>query len=420
MTPISDKPGRSSGQDRAQLLRFPTTPSYVSPMLRLADWTQQAQQSTIQQLLAVTTHPDIISFALGLPAAELFPAQAYARVVADMLSKDRQVLQYGMPCQLLKQEIVKLMSMRGVSCSEEQIFLTAGALQAMSLLSRLLLNAHSTVLVEETIYSGILQAIEPQQPKILTVPTHADTGIDIEVLATLLKDGHLPSLIYVITDGHNPLGVSMSMDKRQRIVDLARQYGVPILEDDAYGLLNYDQSPLPPLRALDDEWVFYMGSFSKILAPSLRVGWMVVPTQLMPLLAALKEGSDINTATFAQRTIAAYLVTGQLPAHVAMLRNEYRRQRDAMIEAVKTHFPVGTRYYTPTHGMFLWVMLPGDRDTEKLLRNAIEEEHVAYVPGRAFCVSANTYAGQCMRLNFSHCSVARIEQGIAKLGRVLS
>jgi 2-aminoadipate transaminase len=388
--------------------------------MKLASWTHAISQSTIQQLLAVATQPDILSFALGLPAAELFPTEAYAEATAHVLTTQHHALQYGMPCEILKHFIVQLMALRGVVCNSKQVFLTTGAQQAMSLLSRLLLDRYAPVLVEETIYSGILQAVEPLQPQLLTVPTDLETGMDLDAVEALLASGHHPAFIYAISDGHNPLGVSLSLEKRQRLVALARQYGIPILEDDAYGFLYYDDEPLPPLRALEEDWVFYIGSFSKILAPALRVGWMIVPESLISVLSALKEGSDINTATLSQRTIAAYLEMGQLPNHIADLRQAYRFRRDTMLRAMTTYFPAGTRCSQPANGMFLWVELPEMVDMEMLLKIAVEQKKIAFVPGWAFSVKRNHAIDRSMRLNFSCCNPERIIYGIGRLGELLS
>ncbi|BCL80807.1 2-aminoadipate aminotransferase [Ktedonobacteria bacterium brp13] len=387
--------------------------------IRLARWAQEVQQSTIQQLLAVATQPGILSFALGLPAAELFPVQAYAQAVEQLLLDHNQALQYGMPELSLKRHIVALMEQRGVRCHENQVFLTMGAQQAMSLLARLLLDLNGTVIVEEIVYSGILQAVEALQPALLTVPTHPESGMDVDAVEALLKGGQRPAFIYAISDGHNPLGISMSLEKRRHLVELARRYHVPILEDDAYGHLYYDDQPIPSMRSLDEEWVFYLGSFSKILAPALRTGWMIVPEHLISALSALKEGSDINTANLSQRSIAAYLDTGHLAGHVQTLRQAYRARRDVMVRAVQTYFPRDVRFSLPRSGMFLWVELPGKPDMEELLRIAIQREQVAFVPGHAFEVQGSCHAAHCMRLNFSNCGLEDIERGIARLGQIL-
>lgn len=388
--------------------------------MTLAGWAQGVRQSAIQQLLAIATQPGILSFALGLPAAELFPSDAYGRATAHLLGTQSHALQYGMPCEELKHAIVQVMAQRGVVCSAEQIFLTTGAQQGMSLLSRVLVEPHAPILVEETIYSGILQAVEPLQPQVLTVPTDPQTGMDVDAVEALLAGGQRPAFIYVISDGHNPLGVSLSLEKRQRLVELARRYGVPILEDDAYGFLCYDGEPLPPLRALEDDWVFYIGSFSKILAPALRVGWVIVPQSLVSVLSALKEGSDINTATFSQRTIAAYLEMGLVYDHIADLRQAYRLRRDVMFQAVTTSFPAGTRCYQARNGMFLWVELPDAVNMETLLKAAVERKKIAFVPGQAFSVVSNLAVDRSMRLNFSRCNEEQITHGIVQLGDLLS
>ena len=393
---------------------------YIGPeTLELASWTHTLKQSSIQQLLELTARPDIISFALGLPAAELFPAAAFARVAADLLERDPVALQYQPALRVLKAQIVQLMARRGVACREEQIFLTTGAQQAMSLLTRLLLDPGGQVLVEETIYSGFLQAIEPLQPQIATVPTDGATGIDVEAVEALLRRGQRPALIYAISDGHNPVAVSLSQAKRERLVELAQQYGVPIIEDDAYGFLSYTDSPLPPMRALDADWVFYIGSFSKILAPGLRVGWLIVPEELTPKLAVIKEATDINTSTFAQRLIAAYLDTGAFPAHLAGLRREYRARRDAMDAALRAHLPPGARWSLPDSGLFIWLELPPGSDAGRLLEAAVTTARVAFVPGHAFGVGEHRRAAHCVRLNFSNCSPAQIAEGVERLGLVI-
>lgn len=386
--------------------------------ITLASWAQDVKQSTIQQMLAVATQPGILSFALGLPAAELFPSAGYAQAISHVLATDPHALQYGPPWQPLKRHIVDLMALRDVRCREEQVFLTTGAQQGMSLLARLLLDFQGTVLLEETIYSGVLQAVEPLRPRLLAVPTNPETGMDVEAVASLLAGQYRPSFIYAISDGHNPLGVSLSQEKRHRLVELARQHHVPILEDDAYGLLSYDDGALPPMRSLDDEWVFYLGSFSKILAPALRVGWIIVPEKLIPALSALKEGSDITTATFAQRTVAAYLDMGQLQDHLVKLRQEYRTRRDTMLHALQTSFPSEAHWFKPGSGMFIWVEIP-ERDMGEALKIAIEKEQIAFVPGHAFDLGESRRSAHCMRLNFSNCDVERIKHGIVRLARII-
>jgi 2-aminoadipate transaminase len=262
--------------------------------------------------------------------------------------------------------------------------------------------------------------LQPYRPKVLTVSTDPATGMNVDELERLLMSSERPALIYSVTDGHNPLSVSMSLEKRQQLVQLARRYQVPIIEDDPYGFLWYEKQSLPPLRAFDDKWVYYVGTFSKMLAPGLRAGWIVLPEDLVAPLSVVKESIDINMAPLTQHVIGDYLATGHLEHHLEMLRHEYRRRRDALQLALQDHFPAGTRWQSPTSGVFIWAELPAHVDTGDLLRVAIDTEKVAFVPGFAFNISDKACARNTMRLNFSHSSVELIAEGIARLGRCLN
>lgn len=387
--------------------------------ITLSSWAQNVERSALQEMLALTAQPDIISFALGLPAAELFPRDHYADAVRSVLTADDRALQYGPPCQPLKKHVQELMQKRGVTCRMNQIFLTTGAQQGLSLMARVLLNPGSQVLFEEMSYPGFQQVILPFKPQILTVPTDLDTGMDVNAVAEILESGARPAFIYTVTDGHNPLGVGMSVAKRRQLVELARHYQVPIVEDDAYGLIYYGENSVAPMRALDERWVCYVGSFSKILAPALRVGWLVVPEELMLSLSVVKESSDIDTATLAQRAIVAYLDAGHHEQHLQRVRREYRTRRDAMVDALDRHLPKGTVWNTPSSGFFLWVELPESVNASELLKLAVMEERVAFIPGNAFGLNGSVPGSNCMRLNFSHHRLDLIEEGIARLGRAV-
>jgi 2-aminoadipate transaminase len=385
-------------------------------LARVPGW---MSRSGLLELLELTVRPGVLSLAVGLPASDLFPMAELAEAAARLLATDPGSLQYGVPHQPLKAQIVELMAMRGVRCRAEQVFLTTGSQQAMDLLCRLLLDPGGQVLIEDTVYDGIQLAIGRQEPEILTVPTDPHTGIDVDEVEAHLARNARPRLLYVITDGHNPLGVSLSLEKRQRLVELARAYKVPILEDDAYGFLCYDERPAPPMRALDDKWVFYLGSFSKILAPALRAGWTVVPEELAPRLSVLKHGADLDTLSFSHRAISSYLERGYLPAHIESIREEYRRRRDAMLTAMDEHFPQNVRWNRPSSGMFIWVELPRSMDATVLLRTAVEAENVAFTPGAAFASNGGQHANHCLRLSFGNNPPFRIEEGIRRLARVI-
>jgi 2-aminoadipate transaminase len=374
--------------------------------------------TSLRDIMDLASRPGVLSFAIGLPAAELFPREALIRQAARVLREDASSLQYSPPYQPLKTQIVRLMAMRGVRCTEESVFLTSGAQQGMDLLSRLLLPPDGQVLLEHAVYEGIRLATRLQRPEILTVASDPATGMDVDAVEALLAGGARPAFLYAITDGHNPLGVSLSPEKRRRLAGLARRYRMPILEDDAYGFLYYGETPAPPLRALEEEWVFYLGSFSKILAPALRAGWVVVPPSIAARLSPLKHSADLDTPSLGHRVISAYLESGLLPTHLATLRDEYRRRRDAMLAALRGHFPPEVRWNRPTSGMFVWAELPPGLDAAELLRAAVEREGVAFSPGAVFR-AGDGQGDRCMRLCFTSLPPERIEEGIRRLGRAV-
>ena len=388
-------------------------------MLKVQESPAATAKITLREIMDLASRPGVLSLAHGLPAAELFPREALAEAAARVLA-DPAALQYGPPWRPLKTRIVELMAARGVQCSEEQIFLTSGAQQGMDLLTRLLVEPGQPVMMEWAVYDGIQFAARSRNPEILTVPADPAEGIDVDEVESLLARGVRPAYIYVIPDGHNPLGATLSLEARQRLAGLARSHRVPILEDDAYGFLYYGEAPLPPLRAFEEEWVFYLGSFSKTLAPSLRAGWIVVPARLTAQLSPLKHAVDLDTPSFSHRMIAAYLEAGHLPAHLEMLRREYRRRRDAMLAALTTHFPPEVRWNQPASGMFVWAELPPGFDAAELLRLAVERESVAFSPGVTFCAGDQPRGSRCLRLCFTSQPPERIEEAIRRLGRVVS
>ncbi|HEU4325465.1 MAG TPA: PLP-dependent aminotransferase family protein [Roseiflexaceae bacterium] len=390
------------------------------PQVALASWTRGIAPSAIQQLLVSASQPGVTSFALGLPAPELFPSAAFGAAMARVLAEDPRALQYGPPTGRLKAQIVELMARRGVSCTPEQVLLTTGAQQGLSLLAHLLVEPGQQVMIERLAYSGFRQVLDLLQPRVLHVPTGLEHGLDIDAAERTLAAGARPALIYTVCDGHNPLGTSLDAAQRLRLVELARAYGVPVIEDDPYGFLRYEPGGPPPLRALDDEWVYYVGSFSKILAPAVRVGWLVVPAPLVPKLEVVKEASDINTASLAQRAVAAYLDSENLDRHLGLLRRTYRERRDTMLEALQTHLAGRARWTRPQSGMFIWLELERPIDTGVLLREAIARERIAFLPGAAFTTEADPAAARSMRLNFSNVPPAQIADGIARLARLIA
>ena len=395
----------------------PTEPWTHPCGLPLAAWTRTLRPSVIQEMMGLMARPGVISLALGLPAPELFPVEEFAAAAGRVLRSDTNALQYKPGFAPLKEQVVGLMADRGVECRPEQVFLTTAAQQGLALLARLLLEDGGTVLCDELVYMGFQQVVEPYRPRILPVRSDLETGMDVDAVEAYLEAGERPAFIYCITDGHNPLGASVSAEKRERLVELARRHEVPIIEDDAYGLLHYGGAT-PPLRALEDHWVLYVGSFSKVMAPGFRVGWVVAPEEMVPLLGCAKDGSDIDTSSFSQRLVSEYLAAGGFPSHLAAIRSEYHARRDLMIEGIRRHFPAGTRWSVPNNGALLWAQLPEGMDAAALLLSALEAE-VAYVPGAAFAVPGSEAGRSGMRLNFSFSPRERIVEGMERLGGVL-
>lgn len=310
------------------------------------------------------------------------------------------------------------MAEKGVECHEDQIFLTHGAQQGVHLLVDLLLERNRQIIMEEFCYPGFQQIVSFFQPEILSVDSDLHTGMDVDKVEWYLSHGARPAFIYTIANGHNPLGISLSAEKRERLAWLSLSYGVPLLEEDPYGYLSYSTRPLQPLAAQTRETAFYVGSFSKVLAPSLRVGWLVVPKELIPYLAILKESSDIDMAPFSQHVVARMLETGFFPAHLQRLRSEYLCRRDVMIETLQAQFPTGTEWAVPDAGLYVWVQLPEHFDTMSALDLALSEYGVAYMPGQAFTPRASSMAQRSMRLNFSYPTAEQIVKGVRSLGNL--
>ena len=224
--------------------------------MKLADWTKQNKSSVLQYMLKECAAEDVISFALGLPAEEFFPAADFGEILKEILANKKKVLQYSPPLSSLKKHIVELMKIRGVDCSEEQIFLTAGSQQAATLLVNLLLEKNGKVIVEEKTYTGFQQVLKPYQPQLIVVPTNAREGVDLTALEDVLKRVEEPAFFYTVTDGHNPLALSLSFEKRKSLVNLSRKYDLKIIEDDPYGFIHYEKINLPPLRGIESENIF--------------------------------------------------------------------------------------------------------------------------------------------------------------------
>ena len=378
----------------------------------LSDSSRVLEKSYIQKALQTPADPELISFALGMPATSLLPLDKYKTALEKVISSTS--LQYSTPLKSLKTQIVDLMKERKVFCNQDQIFLTSGAQQAMMLITKLLVDKGDDIIIEEATYPGFIQIAESLQANLITIAADHQNGILVEELERYFKKQKKPKLIYTIPEGHNPFGISLSKEIRLKLINLVQSYKIPILEDDAYGFINYEEEVDLPLRAYSDEWVFYIGSFSKILSPATRVGWIIVPEALVEKLEILKEISDINTATFAQYIISSYIDMGYLNDHLSSIKKHYKEKRDMMVKALKQYIPE-MQFVIPKSGFFIWGRLPSHIDTNKLFKLALETKNVSFLPGSAFCLNNGNNLANCLRLSFAFCPPNSIEIGVKKL-----
>jgi len=270
------------------------------------------------------------------------------------------------------------------------------------------------MILEEVVYAGLRQAINPLQPKIHFVNTDLATGMDIAEVEALLEKGVRPPFFYIVPNAQAPIGVSLSPEKRKQILEVASKWRIPVIEDDTYGFLTYDGEE-QCLKSLNDDWVFYLGSFSKVIAPALRLGWMVAPPALLNTLTVLKEATDLESSGLTQRAVSAYLDQGHFWEHVGLLNKEYQRRRDVMLECLNEYFSDFATWSKPTGGLFIWVVLNNDVDTRGLLDYCLKEVRVAFIPGCTFALPG-TESKNTMRINFASSKPSKIREGIRLLG----
>jgi 2-aminoadipate transaminase len=382
---------------------------------QLSSWARGIEEPALQRALAATTS-GMISLAPGIPDSELFPLSDMAAAAAKVLATHPQALQYAVPCPPLKELICAYMAERGVKCTPDCILLTQGAQQALTLLAQLLLDPGRIVLEEELSYSGFQHAINAYKPEVVPVRTSVRNGVDLDALEQILKKTEGAAFMYVMADAHNPLGISLSLESRQRLAYLARKFQTPLIEDDPYGELFYTEERLQPVKALDDNWVYYIGSFSKVLCPSLRVGWIVAEPQHIRKLSIIKEGLDLNINTYSQWIVYEYLETGKLHSHIKRLRTTYCARRDAMDASLRSSALSCGRWVVPSSGIFFWIDFPSDINTTQLLSECLKSNKVAFIPSEA-CSRGKRTSG--IRLNFSRCVPSEAATGIARIGDAL-
>ncbi len=395
---------------------------------RYAQRTKRMAGSAIRELLKLTERQDIISFGGGLPAPDVFPLdkinEACQRVISDHGSV---ALQYGttegyLP---LRELIATRTSSFGAKVTAENILITSGSQQALDLLGRIFINGGDRVLVESPTYLGALQAWNAYGAEYVPVKSD-DQGMITDALEESLRSG--PKFIYLLPNFQNPTGVTLSLERRKIIIELADRYGVPIVEDDPYRQLRFEGEHIPPVLYLDHAFrtdipegsftgnVIYLSTFSKILAPGLRLAWIVAPKEVIQKLVLAKQGADLHTSTFNQ--LVAYEIDKDfyLDKHILLIQEVYKERRDVMLDSLEEFMPEGVRWTRPEGGLFLWVTLPEHIKSVDLLKIALEDK-VAFVPGGSFHPDGN---GQnTMRLNFSFSQPEIIAEGIQRLGRAI-
>ena len=381
------------------------------------EWTQaqrakKMNPSVIREILKVTEKPGIISFAGGLPSPKTFPVAAFLEACDKVLREDgHAALQYAASegYAPLREMVAAMLPWK---VDPAQVLITTGSQQGLDLIAKILIDAGSRVLVETPTYLGALQAFTPMEPEVIGVASD-DEGVDIADLAGKAAGARF---FYVLPNFQNPTGRTMTEARRAALSAEATRLGLPIVEDNPYGDLWFDTPPPLPLTARNPEGCVYMGSFSKILAPGLRLGFMVAPKSLYPKLLQAKQAADLHTPGFNQRMVVETMKNNFLDRHVPTIRALYKSQRDAMLAAMQRDMPEGVSWNTPAGGMFLWVRLPEGMNAIDLLPKAVER-NVAFVPGWAFY--ADHADARTLRLSFVTSSAEQINIGIAALAAAI-
>ncbi|MBC5783972.1 PLP-dependent aminotransferase family protein [Ramlibacter sp. USB13] len=379
----------------------------------LARRAERMNPSVLREILKVTERPGIISFAGGLPSPRTFPVDAFAQACEQVLRSDGPgALQYAASegYRPLREMVARLLPWQ---VDPDQVLITTGSQQGLDLVAKVLLDEGSRVLVETPTYLGALQAFAPMEPQAVGIASDAE-GIDV---ADLARQRAGARFLYVLPNFQNPTGRTMSEARRQALVQTARELALPIVEDNPYGDLWFDMPPPASLASRHPEGTIYLGSFSKVLAPGLRLGYLVAPSAVFPKLLQAKQAADLHSPSFNQRMVAEVLRDGFLDRHVPTIRALYKAQRDAMLAALAREMQgLDVQWNAPEGGMFLWARLPAGLDAVRLLPQAVERG-VAFVPGAAF------YAGEAdtrtLRLSFVTASVEEIDRGMAALAATL-
>lgn len=378
------------------------------------------RSSAVRDLMSVIGRSDVISFGGGLPFIGGLPSEDISGVMETVLSQGMaEAFQYGETegRERLKRVLTRVMAEEGIRAEPEHVLVTTGSQQALDLLGRIFIDPGDPIILEGPTYLGALSAFLPNGPRILTIPLDGE-GIEVDVLERELSKWSGPAFkfIYVVPSFHNPAGITMSLERRKRLLDVARRHDILVVEDNPYGLLRFEGEALPPLAVLDPGNVVYLGTLSKIVSPGIRTGWAFGPAPIIERLSILKQGADLCTSVLNQMFAEEYIDSGLWLKNIENLKPIYRSRRDAMLKALEKSFPADAQWTRPQGGLFIWATLPEFLDTQKMLPLAIKQK-VAYVPGTAFY--ADGRGVNHMRLNFSYADEDLIAEGIKRLGKVI-
>lgn len=375
--------------------------------------------SEIRELLKLTQRPEVISFAGGLPAPELFPVEELKRVAKEVLEENgTAALQYGPTegYEPLREKIVERMKKVNVDVSVDNILVTSGSQQGLDFAARIFINPGDVIICESPSYLGAINAFKAYEPKFIEVATD-DYGMIMEDLEKALEENDNAKFIYVIPDFQNPSGKTWSEERRKKLVELANKHNVAILEDNPYGELRFEGEFLPAVKHYDTEGrVIFLGTFSKIFCPGLRLGWVAADEEVLNKFIMVKQGADLQSSTISQMEVAKFLETYDIEEHIEKLKKVYKKRKDLMIKTMEEEFPEGVKFTNPEGGLFTWVVLPEHINARELAVKALER-NVAFVPGGSFFPNGgneNTF-----RMNYSNMDEERIVEGVKRLGEVL-
>lgn len=394
---------------------------------RFAQRTKKIMSSVIREILKFTQQPDIISFAGGLPAPDVFPIEEFSLASHKVLEEDGpKALQYSTTegYNPLRDWIIDDMAKRGVKLDRENVLITNGAQQGLELLGKIFINRGDKILVEAPTYLGAIQAWNSYGAEYIQVETD-EHGIIPEEFEKAIRVG--AKLAYLLPSFQNPTGKSIPHKRRQEILEIADKYGIPIIEDDPYGQLRYEGEPIPSIISLDDKYrnpdgdvydgnVVYLSTFSKLLAPGIRLAWTIGPKFVIQKLVYAKQGTDLHTSTLIQMIAYETAKDGFIEKHIEKIKDIYSGRRNAMLQALEEHLPESISWTKPEGGLFLWVTLPDNVDSEELLKIAVEKK-VAFVPGSPFY--PNGGGKNTLRLNFSFSNEEEIHEGVKRLAEAL-